>query len=63
MLPDARKEGLREKEMRELQKKLAALPAVELRPDALAVPAASPGERPTAAPSAVRSIGDEETRG
>ncbi len=63
MLPDARKKRLREKEMSNLRKKLAALPPVELGGDALAVSTASLGDQSTTAPSALRSIGDEETTG
>ena len=62
MLPDARKKRLREREMEELQKKLAALPTIALSGDFLAVPAASLGDQLTTAPSALRSIGDEMTR-
>lgn len=63
MLPDARKKRVRAKVMRELQMKLAALPPVELGRDAVAVPTAALGNQSTAAPSGLRSIGDEETKG
>jgi len=61
MLPDARKKGLREQEMKLLDAKLLTRRAEAPRLTGV-VPAGSLGDQSTTAP-APRSVGDEETRG
>jgi hypothetical protein len=61
LLPDARKQALRQQEMAELEAKLADQARRVATPDAAPVPATSVGDQITVVPPA-RSVGDEETR-
>src|SRR5262245_2101607 len=61
LLPDARKQALRQTEMADLEAKLAEQVRRVAVPDAIRVPVASVGDQVTVVPPA-RSLGDEETR-